>query len=285
VFKLNSDFGNPDIPVLLPENSSSNENEFHFRRGKIGAESRDGVLEILSKKEPSKEKMGSLIQFSEARINTGALSEKSFEKKYGLRESSGARFIRTGIKEPLHDAMMNTGDFFVKALGQSYLDRLDMLKGDFSDKNNNYSRGIFPKVIRMPLSFIGIPTMGNTPSLLLGNTRVGKKINEYRKRRRDRIDRSKQFIMSPFRRSVTNISHQLPLHTYRYGMTQRVRGAREWLDTKQQGIEAFISGGISGVMARRKQKKEFAQRQNKNMPKVVSVNFARDTNSGPRMVA
>ena len=156
---------------------------------------------------------------------------------------------------------MRAGDFFVKAYGQSYLDRFDMLRLKLSDKNNNYSRGMSPKPIRTPLSRFGTPAMGNIPSLLLKKTLVGKGITKYREGRRERVDGTKKWLAKPFRRFTINVSSRFPFHENRYKMTQKARGINEWISKGERKAESFITGGMSGVLARRKQKKAFRARQ------------------------
>lgn len=206
-------------------------------------------------------KSGNTVQLPPAQINVGGISQRAYEKKYGLRESGIHRFFRRKIKEPIGKGLMKAGDFFVRAYGQSYLDRFDMLRLKFSDKNNNYSRGMIPKPIRTPLSLFGTPGMGNIPSLLINKTLLGKGITKYREGRRKRIDGIKKLLAKPFRRFTTNVSSRFPFHEYRYKMTQKARGINEWISKGERKADSFIMGGMSGVLARRKQKKAFRARQ------------------------
>ena len=204
---------------------------------------------------------GKTIQLPPAQINVGGISQRAYEKKYGLRESGIHRFVRRKVKEPIGKGLMKAGDFFVKAYGQSYLDRFDMLRLKFSDKNNNYSRGMIPKPIRTPLSLFGTPAMGNIPSLLLNKTVIGRGVTAYREGRRERVDGTKRWLAKPFRRFTTNVSPQLPFHEYRYKIMQKVGGIKERISKGERWAESLIAGGMSGVLARRKQKRAFRARQ------------------------
>lgn len=203
---------------------------------------------------------GKIIQLPSANMG-GSISTKAFEKKYELRESGVHRFIRQKIKEPVGKGLMKAGDFFVKAYGQSYLDRFDMLRLKISDKNNNYSRGVIPKPIRTPLSLFGTPAMGNIPSLLMNKTVVGQGITKYRERRRERVDKIKELVLAPFRRRATTLSSRLPLHKNRYKVAQKMRGVNDWIANGEQYAKSLVDGGMSGVRARSRQKKAFRKRR------------------------
>lgn len=202
-----------------------------------------------------------IIQLPPARISVGGVSQRAYEKKYGLRESGRHRFFRKNLKEPIRNGLMKSGDFLVKAYGQSYLDRFDILRLKFSDKNNNYSRGIIPKPLRTPISLFGTPAMGNIPSLLLQNNFLGRRVTSYREGRRARIDKMKTWISKPFRRGATTVSSHLPLHESRYKFSQKVRGVNEWISKGEQYAKSLIDGGMSGVLARRRQKKLLRERR------------------------
>lgn len=202
-----------------------------------------------------------IIQLSPAQMNVGRISEKAYNRRHGLQESGMYRFFRRKIKEPVERGLMKVGDFFVKAYGQSYLDRFDMLRFKFSDKNNNYSRGIIPKFLRMPLSLFGTPAMGNIPSLLFGKTSPGRNITHYREGRRSRVDTTKYWMAKPFRRFTTNVSSKLPFHKQRYKMVQKMRGINEWIKKGEDWAKSLINGGMSGVQARGRQKKAFRERE------------------------
>ncbi len=202
-----------------------------------------------------------IIPLPPARISVGGISQRAYEKKYGLRESGRHRFFRKNLKEPISNGLMKSGDFLVKAYGQSYLDRFDILRFKFSDKNNNYSRGIIPKPLRTPISLFGTPAMGNIPSLLLNKIPITQGITTYRRGRRKRVDAIKGWLAKPFRRFTTNVSSQLPLHEHRYKATQKIRGINDWISRGEQWAESLINGGMSGVLARRRQKKLLRERR------------------------
>lgn len=203
---------------------------------------------------------GEIVQLPAANMG-GSISTKAFEKKYELRESGIHRFVRQKIKEPVGNGLMKVGDFFVKAYGQSYLDRFDMLRLKVSDKNNNYSRGVFPKPIRTPLSFLGTPAMGNIPSLLLNKTLIGQGIIKYRERRRGRVDKMKDWGFAPFRRGATTLSSRLPFHENRYKLVQKMKGVNDWFANGEQYAKSLIDGGMSGVRARSRQKRVLRERR------------------------
>ena len=242
----------------------------------ISNETQTRVRKILSVFSPNcqvqRQESGGIIHLSPARMNVGGISEKAYNRRHGLQESGVHRFFRKNVKEPLGRGFMRAGDFFVKAYGQSYLDRFDILRLKFSDKNNNYSRGMLSKFTRTPLSLLGTPAMGNIPSLLLNKTLMGQGIKKYRERRRGRVDKMKERSFLPFRRGATTISSKLPLHESRYKLTQKMRGVNEWISRGEQYAKSLIDGGMSGVLLRRKQKKEFRERdarlkETSNIPK------------------
>jgi hypothetical protein len=239
------------------------------RTEEVSDETRTKVRELLpvsqasdtEKRESVSRESGKIVHLPQAQISVGGISQRAYEKKYGSRESGIHRFIRRNVREPIGKGFMRAGDFLVRAYGQSYLDRFDMLRLKFSDKNNNYSRGMIPKPIRTPLSLFGTPAMGNIPSLLLNKTPIGRGITAYREGRRERVDGTKRWLAKPFRRFTTNVSPQLPFHEYRYKIMQKVGGIKERISKGERWAESLIAGGMSGVLVRRKQKRAFRARQ------------------------
>lgn len=187
-------------------------------------------------------------------------SARSFEKKHGMYESAGKRFIKKKILKPIGRVARNFGDLAVKSLGQAKMDWFRIARLQFSDKHSNYSYGVIPWFLRFAVNFGGSASI---VSLILAETPPGKAIINYRKARRNRIDRMKNYIAAPFRGVLEKISRALPWHKERYNATQNIRGAVEKLNSGQAKVENFMYGGITGVIARMKRRKMLKQRQEK----------------------
>ncbi len=181
-------------------------------------------------------------------------SAESFEKKHGMRESRGKRFIKKNITGPIGEGLTATGDLLIKSMGQAKLDWFRLGRGQFSDKHMtpSYSGGVVPLPLRMLTNIGGTTTF---LSLLAAKTWPGKKIISYRKRRRERIDRAKNYFGKSFRDLGSKFSHAMPWYDARFNATQKGRARIDSLNKGQAAVESWMHGGIAGMQAAAKRKK------------------------------
>lgn len=258
MLKLSPDL-EQDVPSSQRESFSNSETEFLQKKNEIEDQSREGVSKVLFEKKEETRKPGKIIELPKANINVGSISNKKYERRHGLREESlGKRVLKKYITKPVGTASLAVGDLLFKSYIRGKKDMLDFIRLRWSDKKNNYKSGAIPLPFRATL---GIGGSMNVASTLIGNTPPGKKIIDYRKNRRGRVDRFKQWVGAPFRRIASKTSSRLPLYKERYSATQAARQRAGKFAQREAKLDSWINGGIKGWIARRKQKKYLRQKQ------------------------